>query len=68
MLFGKLMTPIIRASYLLKIQQNHGFQVRFEQISRNGKTIIHLLDKTKCPINSTHDLEILSPNQIRQAK
>ena len=25
--------------------------------SRNGKTIIHLLDKIKSPINSTHDLE-----------
>ena len=39
--------------YLLKIQLNHGFQVRFVQISRNGKTIVHLLDKIKCPINST---------------
>ena len=46
--------------YLLKIQLNHGFQLRFVQISKNGKTIIHLLDKIKHPINSTHDLEILS--------
>ena len=51
--------------YLLKIQLNHEFQVRFVQISRNSKTIIHLLDKIKCPINSTHDLEILS--QIKLA-
>ena len=39
--------------YLLKIQLNHEFQVSFVQTSRNGKTIIHLLDKIKCPINST---------------
>ena len=53
--------------YLLKIQLNHVFLVRFVQISRNRKIIIHLLDKIKCPINSTDDLEILS-NQIRLAK
>ena len=29
------------------------------EILKKGKTIIHLLDKIKCPINSTHDLEIL---------
>ena len=46
--------------YLIKMQLNHGFQVIFVQISRNGKTIIHLLDELKCPINSTLDLEILS--------
>ena len=50
--------------YLLKIQLSSGFQVRFVQISRKGKTIIHLLDKIKCPINSTHDLEILPPNKL----
>ena len=52
--------------YLLKIQLNHKFQVRFVQISRNGKTIIHLLDKIKCPIYSTHDLKTLS--QIKLGK
>ena len=31
--------------FLLKIQLNHGFQVRFVQISRNCKTIIYLLVK-----------------------
>ena len=36
------------------------------QISRKGKTIIYLLDKVKCQINSTHNLDILS--QIKQAK
>ena len=54
--------------YLLKIQLNHGFQVRFEEISRNGKTIIHLLDKIKCIINSTHDLEILSQIKLGKPK
>ena len=49
--------------YLQKLQLNQGFQVRFVQISRNGKAIIHFLDKIKCPINPTYDLEILS--QIR---
>ena len=44
--------------YLIKIQLNHGFKVIFVQISRKGKTIIHLLEKIKCPINSMHDLEI----------
>ena len=44
----------------------HGFQVRFVQISRKGKTIIRLLDKIKYPINSTHGLEILS--QIKLGK
>ena len=53
--------------YLLKIQLNHGFQVRFVQISRNGKTIIQLLDKIKCPIDSTHNLEILL-QQIKLSK
>ena len=36
------------------------------QIPRNGKTIICLLDKIKCLINSTHDLEIFS--QIKLGK
>ena len=53
---------------LLKIQLNHGFEVRFVQISRNGKTIIHLLGKLKCPINSTHDLEILSQIKLGKQK
>ena len=30
------------------------------QISRKGKTIIDLLDKIECPINSTHDLKDLT--------
>ena len=47
----KLSCPI-RPLYLLKIPLNHGFYGRFMQISRKGKTIIHLLDKIKCPINS----------------
>ena len=50
------------------MQLNHGFQVRFVQISRNGKTIIHLLDKIKCPINSTHGLEILSQIKLGKQK
>ena len=54
--------------YLPKIQLNHGFQVRFLQISRKGKTIIHLLDKLKCPINSAHDLEILSQIKLGKQK
>ena len=54
--------------YLLKIQLNHGFQVRFVQISRNGKTIMHLLDKIKCSINSTHHLEILSQIKLGKQK
>ena len=54
--------------YLLKIQLKHGFQVRFVQISRNDKTNIHLLDKIKCPINSTHDLEILSQIKLGKQK
>ena len=54
--------------YLLKIQPNHGFQVRFVQTSRNGKTIIHFLDKIKCPINSTHDFEILSQIKLDKQK
>ena len=52
--------------YLLKMQLNHGFRGRFVQISRKDKNIIHLLDKIKCPINSTHDLETLS--QIKLGK
>ena len=55
-------------AYLLKIQLNDGFQVRFVQIPRNGKTIIDLFDKTKCPINSTHDLEILSQIKLGKQK
>ena len=51
-----------------KKQLNHEFQVRFVQISRNGKTIIHLLDKIKCPINSTPDLEILSQIKLGKQK
>ena len=54
--------------YLLKIQLNHGFQVRFVQLSRSGKTIIHLLDKIKCPISSTHDLEIFSQIKLGKPK
>ena len=54
--------------YLLKIQQNHGFQVRYVQISRKGKTIIHLLDKIKCLINSIHDLEILPQIKLGEQK
>ena len=54
--------------YLLKIQRNHGFQVRFVQISRSGKTIIHMLDKIKCPINSTNYLEILSQIKLGKQK
>ena len=54
--------------YLLKIQLNHGFQVRLVQISRNGKTIIHLLDKIKCPIDSTNDLEILLQIKLGKKK
>ena len=54
--------------YLLKIQLNHGLQVRFVQLLRKGKTIIHLLDKIKCPINSTHDLEILSQIKLGKQK
>ena len=55
--------------YLLKIQLNHGFQVRFVQISRKVKTINHSLDKTKCPINnSTHDLKKLSQIKLGQVK
>ena len=50
------------------IEPNHGFQVRFVQISRNGKTIIHLLDKIKCPFNSAHDLEFFSQIKLGQAK
>ena len=53
---------------LLKIQLNHGFQVISVQISSNGKTIIHLLDKIKCPINSTDDLEILSQIKLGKQK
>ena len=54
--------------YLLKMQLNHGFQVRFEQISRNGKTSIHLLDKIKCPINTTHGLKKLSQIKLGKQK
>ena len=54
--------------YLLKIQLNQGNQVRFEEISRSGKTIIHFLDKLKCPINSTHDLEIVSQIKLGKQK
>ena len=35
---------------------------------KNGKTIIHLLDKIKCLINSTHDLEILSQIKLGKQK
>ena len=45
-----------------------GFHVRFVQISRKGKNIIHLLDKIKCLINSTHDLEILSQFKLGKLK
>ena len=38
----------------------------YANIKKKGKTTIHLLDKTKLPFNSTHDLEILS--QIKLAK
>ena len=61
----KLCCPIRTKTLLTKTQLNHGFQVRFVQISRKGN-IIHLLDKIKCPINSKHDLEILS--QIKFGK
>ena len=55
--------------YFLKIQRCHGFPVRFVQISKKGKTIIHLLDKMKCPINnSTHDLENLSQVKLCKQK
>ena len=54
--------------YLLKIQLNHGFRVRFLQISRKGKTLIHLLDEIKSPINSTRDSEILSQIQLGKPK
>ena len=64
----KLCCPIRTKTLSPKIQLNHGFQVRFVKISRNGKTIIHLLDKIKCPINSTHDLEILSQIKLGKQK
>ena len=55
--------------HLQKIQLKHGFQVKFVQIyNRKGKTIIHLLDKIKSPINSTHDLEILSQIKLGKQK
>ena len=56
----KLCCPIRTKTLSPKNITNHGFQVRFVQISRNGKTIIHLFDKIKCPINSTQDLDIMS--------
>ena len=60
--------PIEQRPYLLQTQPNHGFQVRFVQISRKGKTIIHLLDKIKCSSNSPHDLEILSQIKLGKKK
>ena len=51
---------------LIKTQLNHGFRGRFMQISRKDKTIIHFVDKIKCPFNSMNDLEILS--QIKFGK
>ena len=35
---------------------------------KKRQTIIHLLDKIKCPINSTHDLEILSQIKLGKQK
>ena len=64
----KLCCHIRTRPYLLKIQLNHEFQVRFVQISRKDKTIIHLLDKIKCPIKSTHDLEILTQIKLGKQK
>ena len=55
-------------AYLLKMQLNHEFHLRFMQISRKGKTVIHLLDKIKCPINYAHDLEILSQTKLGKLK
>ena len=46
----KLCYPIRTKTLSPKIQLNHGFHVRFVQITRKGKTIIYLLDKIKCPI------------------
>ena len=54
--------------YLIKIQLNHGVQGRFAQISRKRKTILHLLDKIKCPLNSMLDLEILSQIKLGKQK
>ena len=56
----KLCCPIRTKTLSPKNTTNHGFQERLVQISRKGKTIIHLLDKIRCPINSMHDLKILS--------
>ena len=59
LLFIELIMHLNYKLYLLKLQPNCGFRLRFVQISRKGKTIIHLLDKIKCHINSTHHFEIL---------
>ena len=52
----KLSCPIQIKAYLLNIHFNHKLHGRLVQISRKGKTIIHLLDRLKCPFNSMHDL------------
>ena len=54
--------------YLLKRQLNHGFQGRLCKYLENKKSIIHFFDKIKCPINFTHDLDILSQIELGKQK
>ena len=44
-----LCCPIRTKTLSHKKTTNHGFQVRFVQISKKGKTIIHLLGKINVP-------------------
>ena len=57
-----------RRPYLLKKELNRGFHVSFVQLSIKAKTIIHMLDKIKYPINSMQDLEILNFKEFKLCK
>ena len=63
-------------SYLIELIMNLNLAVPFEQkpyllrkgqISRKGNTIIHLVDKIKCPFNSIRFRNFVK-NQIKRAK
>ena len=60
----KLCCPVQTNTLSSENTTNHGFQVTFVQISRNGKTIIHLLDKIKCPVFYSR-FRNFATNQIR---
>ena len=54
--------------YLLKIQLNHGFQVRFLQISRKGQNYYSLVKQNKISHQFYARFRNFVTNQIRQAK